>query len=132
MLSMTRFAAPVVAVVASMGITAAAGGHTVAATARPGAGPLISGWTACSITRQVSGTEIRDVQAWRIPCSRAAKAIAHARPLFSPGGPIFSTAGYRCAGKNLEPITPAPSELPQLVHCTGRHGHELRFLWISS
>lgn len=132
MLSATRIAAPLVAVVASLAMTAGAGGREPAATGRHEAAPVISGWAPCSVKRRLSGTEILGVQALRMPCSRAATAIARARPLFSPAGPIFSTAGYRCAGKNLEPLTPAPSELPQLVRCTGRRHRELRFLWISS
>ncbi len=132
MFSATRIAAPLVAVVALLAMTAGAGGRATAATGPPAAGPPISGWTACSVKRNLSGTEILDVQALRVPCSRAARAIARARPLFSPAGPFFSTAGYRCVGKSLEPFTPAPSELPQLVHCTGRHHRELRFLWIYS
>ena len=89
---------------------------------------LTRGWAVCSFTRRVSRTEISQVQALRMRCSRAASAIGRTRVLLSPAGPIFADAGYACVGKNLEPVTPAPSQLPELVGCRGRHHRGFRFI----
>ena len=86
-------------------------------------------WTPCALRRTLSGTQIAELQVARMSCAQAAGAIRHARVLLTPGGPIFSSAGTACAARNLEPTTPAPSQLPELVRCTARHQRAFRFIW---
>jgi hypothetical protein len=119
MLSVKRKVAPGLVVLAALAVTAATGAGAEAA----------GGWKACSVHRSVSGTKISRVHASGMPCSEAAGAIQRGRVLLSPGGPIFSTSGYRCTGKNLHPTSPSPSQLPALIHCTRGHGHAFRFRW---
>jgi hypothetical protein len=83
----------------------------------------------CSVSRRLAGTRISEVQALRVTCSQAARRIDRGRLLLSPAGPLFAVRGYACGERNLDPVTPAPSQLPQLVLCTAGHRHEFRFIW---
>ena len=93
------------------------------------AAPRTPIWTVCSLRRTLSGTQIAELQVARMSCAQAAVAIKHARVLLTPGGPVFSSAGETCASRNLEPTTPSPSQLPELVRCTSRHQRSFRFIW---
>ena len=108
------------AVVAASLATAVGSGH-----AAPGR-PI---WTACALRRTLSGTQIAELQVARMSCTQAAGAIKRARVLLTPGGPIFSSAGQTCRATNLEPTTPAPSQLPELVRCRGHRQQAFRFIW---
>jgi hypothetical protein len=114
-----RKVVPSLVVLVALAMTAATGERAQAA----------GRWKACSIHRSLSGTEVSRVHTSRMPCSQAAGAIGRGRVLLTPGGPMFSTAGYRCVGRNLQPTTPAPSQLPALIRCTRGHGHTFRFRW---
>jgi hypothetical protein len=97
---------------------------TVAALAVIGAGSAggaprgsAGQWTGCSGHPR----QVRHLQASRLTCAKAIKAIKRGKFALTPGGPLFSTRGFKCDS----PVGP-PVDGPRFTVCA-RHGHKFRF-----
>lgn len=104
---------------------------TVLATPAGAASPgPISYWTRCSLQVKVAGVEVSPVEVLHLTCAQAKHAIQLAKILLTPGGPIFSTHGYRCSSTNILPrVDPSPIQLPAAERCTGAKHRQLSFIW---
>jgi hypothetical protein len=63
---------------------------------------------------------ITNLRVHRISCSRTAAALRASTFEATPGGPLFSTAGFKCGG----PVgPPPPGAKPRYYHCN--HGRQV-------
>lgn len=87
-------------------------------------------WTKCSLRVKVEGVEVSPVEVLHLTCAQAKHVIQRAKILLTPGGPIFSTHGYRCSSKSILPrVDPSPIQLPAAEHCTGAQQRQVSFIW---
>jgi len=88
--------------------------------------PGIHGVAAAAATRQWHGCpshprRVRHLQVSRLTCAKAIRAIRSGKFDLTPGGPVFSTPGYRCHS----PVGP-PLDGPRFTVCK-RYTYAFRF-----
>ena len=109
-------------------------GAVFAPVLAPAAGATSPGpityWTRCSLHLKVASVEVSPVEVLHMTCGQARHAIQRARILLTPGGPIFSTQGFRCSSMGILPrVDPSPIALPAAERCTGAAHRRLSFIW---
>src|SRR5262249_34940729 len=114
-----------------LGLTLGAAITTALASPAGAASPgPVTDWTRCSLHVRVAGVGVSPVGVSHVACAKARHAIQRAKIVETPGGPIFSTRGYKCSSKGILPrVDPSPIQLPAAERCTGAKHRRLSFIW---